>query len=156
VATPLSAKLARRFYGPFKILERNGPVAYRLELPATVRIHNVFHVSLLKPFLTDGSPINPAPLPPAFLYDRPISRPVQATAVREVLIEGKPRSEWLVEWDDGGLTPSTWEPVDQLQQSFPDLRLADKPILIGGENDTVQPDNTRPVRERRRPRRYED
>lgn len=48
VACRSSNKLARRYYGPFKILKRVGMVAYRLELPQHAKIHPVFHVSQLK------------------------------------------------------------------------------------------------------------
>jgi DNA polymerase elongation subunit (family B) len=42
-------KLAPRYIGPFPILEKCGPVAYKLELPPTMaRVHNIFHMSQLK------------------------------------------------------------------------------------------------------------
>jgi hypothetical protein len=42
-------KLALRFIGPFKILEKRGEVAYQLELPPQLsNVHDVFHVPQLK------------------------------------------------------------------------------------------------------------
>jgi hypothetical protein len=48
-------KLTARYYGPFEILERIGPVAYMLALPTSMSTHNVFHVSLLKKYVLDDN-----------------------------------------------------------------------------------------------------
>jgi hypothetical protein len=49
------SKLAAHFCGSFEILERIGPVAYMISLPASMSVHNVFHVSLLKKYIHDAN-----------------------------------------------------------------------------------------------------
>ena len=49
-------KLALRYTGPFEIRSRVGEVAYRLVLPPKLlRIHPVFHVSMMRKYITDPS-----------------------------------------------------------------------------------------------------
>jgi len=51
-------KLAARFCGPFEILDRISLVAYMLELPSSMNVHNLFHVSLLKMYVHDPYYVN--------------------------------------------------------------------------------------------------
>jgi hypothetical protein len=51
------AKLAHRYCGPFKVLDRVGLVAYWLALPPTMKACNVFYVSLLKNYVHDSNHI---------------------------------------------------------------------------------------------------
>ena len=53
-------KLSPRFIGPYEILERIGHVAYRLALPPELtKLHNVFHVLMLRRYRSDESHILP-------------------------------------------------------------------------------------------------
>ena len=45
--------LAPRNYGPFQVLSKVGPVAYQLALLDSIKVHNVFHVSMLKEYVHD-------------------------------------------------------------------------------------------------------
>ena len=58
----MRGKLNPRYISPFRIIERIGPIAYRLELPSKLsRIHNVFHVSMLKKYVSNPSHVLEAP-----------------------------------------------------------------------------------------------
>lgn len=48
-------KLAPRFCGPFKILDRVGLASYQLDFRSHIKVQNVFHVSLLKKSAHDNS-----------------------------------------------------------------------------------------------------
>jgi hypothetical protein len=58
---------------PFQVVEHIGPITYHLHLPEGARIHDVFHVGVLKPFRATP-PTTPPVLPP--LHDgQPLHRP---------------------------------------------------------------------------------
>jgi hypothetical protein len=50
-------KLSPKYYGPYKVLQKIGTMAYKLELPSSSQVHPVFHVSRLKKVRGDKIPI---------------------------------------------------------------------------------------------------
>jgi len=50
-------KLSAKYYGPYKVLQKIGTMAYKFELPAASRVHPVFHVSCLKKVIGNKLPV---------------------------------------------------------------------------------------------------
>ncbi|GJZ58334.1 ty3-gypsy retrotransposon protein [Tanacetum coccineum] len=108
LAKRLSNKLAKRYYGTYKVLERVGKMAYRLALPATSKIHPVFHVSILKPFSGNGSD-EVSELPEVVEEGRPVEQPLAVCGSRLVLQNGRTVKQVLVQWTGRTLEEATWE-----------------------------------------------
>ena len=117
-------------------------MAYRLRLPVDSKIHDVFHVSLLRPFIQSSDV--PATLPDDFRRHHPLDSPVRATDKRVVLVNRIPQEQWLVQWSSSKSSTPTWESVALLKTHFPHLHLEDKVLPMGGRVDrelTPQPNS---------------
>ncbi|MCO5571324.1 hypothetical protein L7F22_025062 [Adiantum nelumboides] len=84
-------KLSMRYYGSFKITERINDVSFRLRLPDTLKIHNAFHVSLLKPFRGDVPDDGVPDEQPEVEENEEILVPEQILAHKDTKTEGKVR-----------------------------------------------------------------
>ncbi|CAM8993085.1 unnamed protein product [Rhodiola kirilowii] len=130
-----TTKLARRFYGPFLITAKIGPVAYRLQLPDYARIHDVFHVSLLRKCV-DPSTAWTKDLPSDFMHGQPIAKPETILGHRRVKKGTSWEDQLLVQWTDQLAADATWEPVAILLREYPDLDLEGKVSFDKGGNVT--------------------
>ena len=107
-------KLSPRYIGPFEIVERIGPVAYRLDLPEEIpRVHNAFHISKLCKYNSDPSLVIEAPeieLRDDLSYE---GQPVQILGREEKELRNKTISLVKVLWRNHLVEEATWEREDQ-------------------------------------------
>lgn len=129
-----SRKLDYRRIGPYPILERIGRVAYKLQLPHDLKIHPVFHISLLEPATANPFPNRIAP-PPA-----PIDIEADLEYEVEEVLDSRRRGrgiQYLILWKGYPISDSTWEPPDNVRNAQ-DLvadfhrRYPNKPAPRGG------------------------
>ncbi|KAA8549573.1 hypothetical protein F0562_001409 [Nyssa sinensis] len=128
-----SLKLSPRFFGPFKVLEKVGNVAYKLDLPVGSQIHNVVHVSRLRKFLGNIRPV--FTVPPPVADDSTILPQPETILARREIQKGKyrPRTEILVKWMGTTAEDATWENAWRFSKSYPNFVLEDKAGLSGGD-----------------------
>ena len=108
-------KLLPRYIGPFDIKTKIGEVAYRLALPPKMRIHPVFHVSLLREYKEGGS-YQP---PPWALIESDGSTEVERIlAHRDSVRATSTVREYLVLWAGASSDDATWIPATRVPPSL--------------------------------------
>lgn len=114
-------KLRSKYYGPFKVVERVGELAYKLQLPDTATIHPVFHVSQLKAHV--GKYAIPLPHVPLVTEDGKI-KTAPFSVLDERLIQRKksPVKQWLIHWESLGPEDATWEDMHFIRATFPSFQ----------------------------------
>jgi hypothetical protein len=109
-------KLAPRFIGPFKILEKRGEVAYQLELPPQLSdVHNVFHVSQLKKCLhvpEEQIPMEDLDAKEDLSYQE---HPVRILETSERVMRNKKSKMCKVQWSHHTEDKATWEREEELK-----------------------------------------
>lgn len=113
-------KLQSKFYGPFRITDHGGNVAYKLLLPSSSNIHLVFHVSQLKKHLGPKEvPCSDLPLisPKGIIH----TELVLVLETRQIPPNNLPVIQWLVQWENLPPDDASWEDADFMKKTFPAL-----------------------------------
>ncbi|KAL0550473.1 hypothetical protein IC582_014992 [Cucumis melo] len=115
-------KLSPRFVGPFEILERIGPVAYRLALPPSLSaVHDVFHISMLRKYVPDPSHVvdyEPLEIDENLSY---VEQPVEVLAREVKTLRNKQIPLVKVLWRNHRVEEATWEREDDMRSRYPEL-----------------------------------
>ena len=122
-----SYKLAAKFYGPFRVKDRVGKVAYQLELPVGAQIHDVFHVSLLK--RAYGSDWQFQPLPSV----RDSAEVAEPMAIERRMVKrgNQAAAQLLIHWKNSSPAEATWEFASEIRHRFPTFVLEDRDSGMG-------------------------
>lgn len=136
VAARLSHKICRRFFGPFLLIVRNGPVAYKPDLPTGSHIHPIFHVSLLRAL--KGSAIDQFyPFLEPSIANRHLLHPIAILADRICNKQGRPHKHVLVQGSHSPPEDVTWEDLSSFVELYGIPEVEDKVNFEKGSNDSI-------------------
>ncbi|WVZ21049.1 hypothetical protein V8G54_008371 [Vigna mungo] len=124
-------KIVLQYFGPFKISHKLSFIVYKLELPSEAKIHNVFHISLLKKFRREHQQ-HYFPLPLKTSEWRPIIAPTTVVDSKTILVAGKELQQLQVQWEEGAHSFTTWEQTTEFYKAYPEFNLEDNIVFNGG------------------------
>lgn len=135
-----SAKLSAKNYGPYEIVEKVGPVDFRLKLPPQNKVHPVFHASKLVPYqedeIGDRNPNQPPPIEVEGHDEYEVEKVLDSRVFRGWV-------QYLVKWVGYDVSESTWEPVRNVRHA---KELLDEYHIAHPEApQPISLDNPRPV-----------
>ena len=108
-------KLSPKYYGPYKVLQNISPMAYKLELLASSRLHPVFHVSCLKK-VTGENILVQTILLELDEEGKIILELEVVTETRTRQLRNQSISEYLIKWKNLPTEDSTWEDENFIQK----------------------------------------
>ncbi|MCO5602158.1 hypothetical protein L7F22_056286 [Adiantum nelumboides] len=113
----LFPKLSMRYYahGPFQVCDKISDVKYRLKWPKNWKIHNAFHVSLLRPYVSDVPEGMPAKEQPELEELDETMVPEQILAHKERKVKGKVARRYLVKFTNSPPMDAKWMEEENLQ-----------------------------------------
>lgn len=115
--TAPTKKLEAKFLGPFPIIAKLSDLVYRLQLPKTLRIHNVFHVSLLERYRPDTiSGRRQRPPPPIVTPEGDMEWEVNRILDSRRIGRWR-KLQYLVAWEGYGPEENSWEPAANLHNA---------------------------------------
>ncbi len=118
VNTP-SKKLSPRRYGPFKVIKQISKVAYQLQLPSQMKIHNVFHIDRLIPFVSTEAYGQAYSQPPPELIDGEEEYEVETIIRHRSKGRKKKINEYFVSWKGYPSSENSW--VKEVDLHAPEL-----------------------------------
>ncbi|KAF5451789.1 hypothetical protein F2P56_026861 [Juglans regia] len=119
-------KLSPRYVGPFEILDRIGPVAYKVALPPALSgVHDVFHVSMLRKYIPDPTHVidyEPLQLQENLTYTE---EPMRIIERKEQMLWNRTIPLVKVVWNNHTISEASWELEEEMQVKYPQLLASD-------------------------------
>ena len=127
--------LSNKYIGPYKIIDKKGTHAYKLEIPTRMHLHNIIHVSLLKP-----DKARKAGQMNLDDEDEPLYNVEQSINSRQFRSGNNSTVKYLIRWEGFGEKHDTWQPIDTLIRNGIQNLIVGFHKKLGNRRKAVHPD----------------